>query len=477
MTSHPDPNAAPDLAGLCGGAPIGIAVIDRSEIVRFANPAFQTFLDAEQDPLGRPLDDLLPADRYELLKRHVLLAFGGKTIVYRDDGQDTRPVRSPPPHNLGTVTVVPFPGDASKVCVYVSPRGSIDSGESVEANFSRLVNTCQDAVVFIDERSRITFFNPAAQSMFGYALDEVIDQEVALLMPEPYAGEHAGYIEHYQTTGEMKAIGRIRRVHARRKGGDVFPIELSVTELRINRHARYGAFIRDVSDTVRLQSELVEKERLSTIGLSASMLAHEVGNPLNNMALHAQILERRLGAEGHALIDKASSITSEIRRLARLLEEFRQYGRPQTPEYESVDIGRLVHQVITTQLRGIANDSIRIDLIAAESLPSIQVHRDKLQQVLLNLGKNAIEAMPDGGDLTFRLFADADVLTIEVQDTGVGIADDVDVFQPFKTTKDSGTGLGLPIVRRIISTHGGTVRHTSTVGKGTTFIITLPLRR
>ena len=129
-----------------------------------------------------------------------------------------------------------------------------------------LIETTQDAVVSIDRRGCIVLFNGAAERVFGYGADEIVGRKVNDLMAEPYATEHDEYIARYEKTGEARAIGRIRTVTARRKDGEPFPIELSVTEIAVDQDAHYAAFIRDISEKTRLQSQLVDSERLAAIG-------------------------------------------------------------------------------------------------------------------------------------------------------------------------------------------------------------------
>ena len=124
--------------------------------------------------------------------------------------------------------------------------------------------------------------------------DEVIGQKVNMLMAEPYATEHDEYIARYESTGEARAIGRIRTVTARRKNGEPFPIELSVTEIAVDQDVHYAAFIRDISEKTRLQGQLLESERLAAIGTTAAKIGHELANPLNGMSLTIQLLEQRL---------------------------------------------------------------------------------------------------------------------------------------------------------------------------------------
>ena len=213
-----------------------------------------------------------------------------------------------------------------------------------EAWVRSLIETTQDAVVSIDRQARIVLFNPAAQRIFGYRPEEVVGQKVNMLMPEPYTSEHDGYIERYERTGEAHAIGRIRTVTAKRKNGETFPIELSVAKIPSDQEAQYGAFIRDISDKVKLQQQAVESDRLATIGSMAAKFGHELGNPLNGMSLTVQLLEQRLRKQSPALDEQATStlarLKTEISRLDTLLQDFRSLSRKESYNFRPAEIGR-----------------------------------------------------------------------------------------------------------------------------------------
>ena len=341
-----------------------------------------------------------------------------------------------------------------------------------------LIQTTQDALVTIDRESRIVLFNPAAQRIFGYAPEEVIGEDVSVLMPPPYRSEHAGYVERYERTGEARAIGRIRVVEALRKSGERFPIELSVAAVEVDGETRYGAFIRDISEKVRLQEELIDQRRLAAVGQTSATLAHEIGNPLNNMVLTAKVLERRLkklGVEDERAHGSLASITEEIRRLNDLLDEFRSLAKRQRLEMRPLDLRSMIDRVCQEHRASLTIHGVTIAHRIPEALPTIHADQGKLKQVLLNLCKNAVEAMPEGGGIEVTCRTDPEEAVIEITDTGPGIPEGLDVFEPFKTTKDQGTGLGLAIAKRIVGGHGGSITHRPASGGGTTFEIRLPL--
>lgn len=338
------------------------------------------------------------------------------------------------------------------------------------------METCRDSVVFIDRVGTVKLANPATLTMFGYTEEELLGADVRMLMSEPYATDHQSYIDRYESTGEARAIGHIRQVSARRKNGEEFPIELSVTQISETEDgARYGAFIRDVGDRVRLQGELMHRERAATVGTTASMLVHEIGNPLNNMALQLQALKRRLKKldDAEASVEKVDACAKEIERLNRLVQEFRALSGRRRIVRRPLRMTRLVESVLTNLMR--LRHGITVERRFEDAEVEVMADSDKIQQVFLNLLHNAVDAMPEGGTLTLRTQRSAAEYILEVTDTGDGVPAGLDVFEPFVTTKPHGTGLGLAICGEIVREHEGHLTFESVEGEGTTFRMTVPL--
>lgn len=369
-------------------------------------------------------------------------------------------------------------GDNEVPTGYVGTTAELTEHRGAETWISRLIDTTQDAVISSDRQGRIGLFNPAAERIFGYALHEVQDQHVRLLMPDPYAREHDSYIDRYERTHVPCVIGRVRMVSARRKNGEVFPMELSVTEVGTDDEVRYVAFIRDVSERVRLQEQLFNHERLATIGTTAAKLAHEIGNPLTGMSLAIQLLEQRLRelSADVTIQMSARALRNQTNRLTHLLAEFRSLSRRQSFTFSPTQLPEVIREVINTELGLYAKRKVVVEQIFPAELPHVIADQDKLKQVILNLCKNAVEAMPDGGTLTMRAHPAGESIQIEVADTGTGIPNGINIFEPFTTTKKEGTGLGLAIVLEIVNAHKGTLTYRSEPGKGTTFVVTLPLQ-
>lgn len=455
--------------------PDAVLVNFKKRIV-YANNAAARLLGAAsaEDLLGRsPFEFVDPERRAEVEQRYARALASGQP----NPPSMQRRIRAGGAFVYVETVSAPLPWDDG-MAVQVIMR-DVTEQRRAEAWVHSLVETTQDAVISIDRQARVVLFNPAAQRIFGYRPEEVVGQKVNMLMPEPYFSEHDGYIERYERTGQAQAIGRIRTATAKRKNGETFPIELSVAKISTEQEAQYGAFIRDISEKTRLQQRAMESDRLATIGTMAAKFGHELGNPLNGMSLTIQLLEQRLRKQLPALDEPVNStmtrLKSEISRLNSLLQDFRSLSRKETYNFQPIQLAELVTEAIEIELPHYAELGVNVERRFAPDLPRVRVDIDKMKQVILNLAKNAVEAMPNGGNLLFAGSTDRSAVTLEITDTGAGIPGEVDVFEPFFTTKSFGTGIGMTIVRQILAAHGGGISYTSQVGKGTTFNIQLPL--
>ena len=430
---------------------------------------------AADEVVGRPVSLLIPSHRSNELPQILERIRHGERIEH----YETERVRKDGRQISVSLTFSPITDAVGNMLGASAIARDITAQQRAEIQFRSLISTTQDAVISIDRQGGIDLFNPAAERIFGYARSEVQGQKLQLLMPEPYASEHDEYVTRYERTGERRAIGRTRTVAARRKNGEVFPIELSVAEFGGGSDVRYGAFIRDISEKVHLQEQLIERERLAAIGTTVAKLVHEIGNPLNGMAVATQLLQRRLDRYGERLDDKvyesAQSLRTEVARLSQLLQEFRSLSRRQQFIFQPTNLAAVVQEIFVSELPHYTERGVRVEQNLPPDLPAVMADGNRLKQALLNLCKNALEAMPDGGTLAVRASNSRERVTVEVTDTGRGIPAGVNIFEPFVTTKPEGTGLGLPIVRQIVAAHGGVLTHASELGRGTTFLMTLPL--
>jgi two-component system sensor kinase FixL len=453
-------------------SPVGYMTLDRGGCIREIN------LSAAQ-MLGRPRR-YLKGSRFarfvDAAQRDDFNRFYKK--LFQSGGRDELELRLWSKDNAAVTAVisgVAIIGGVGDVDVCQMAITDITVRVAAEHWRQKLIETTQDAVIAIDADAQIVLFNSAAESIFGYTSAEVVGKKVNMLMAEPYQREHDRYIAHYERTGERRAIGRIREVTARRKNGEVFPIELSVTELGESDEPRYAAFIRDVSEKTNLQADLLERTRLATVGETATQMAHEIANPLNGIAMSIEVLERRMLANHDTSAQTTlKRIANELSRLKSLLFDVRDLSREPKYTRRPLALNAIVEEICVEQRPICKSEGILVKAEMESGLPLVFADGDRIKQVLLNLWKNAEEAMPDGGTLTLYGYPSKDRVILEVRDTGSGIAADQDVFRPFKSTKAGGSGLGLVISRQIVMAHGGTLTYTSSVGKGTSFFLSLP---
>ncbi len=372
-------------------------------------------------------------------------------------------------------------GVASILRDVTAHRRSDDAQRENEARIRGILETAVDGIITIYENGIVESFNPAAARIFGYTAEEVIGKSVNILMPPPYREQHDTYISNYLATGTKKIIGIGREVSGRRKDGSVFPVHLSVSEVHIGARRLFTGIVRDLTEQKRLERQVLHGERLATIGKMAAKVAHEIRSPLSSISLNAELLGDELDSYRGVNTDEAQSllhsISTEIDRVTSLTEEYLQFSRLPESQLLKGDINRLIEDLIEFMRHEVRHKKIEVEYEIKEK--SLQVNFDpvQLRRALLNMIRNAIDAMPKGGKLRILIErADGNAI-IHIQDNGVGISQEQmeRIFDPFFTTKDFGTGLGLAVVQQIIDEHRGQISCHSRVGQGTTFSIYLPL--
>jgi two-component system sensor kinase FixL len=363
--------------------------------------------------------------------------------------------------------------------------------ETLELNERRwqaILDTARDAIICIGPEGVVSLFNRAATEIFQYEPEEVVGKNVAILMPAPYRDEHDGYIARYRATGVAKAIGRIREVQAQRKNGEIFPIELSVSEARVADQVLYSAILRDVSDRHAMEVALQDarrvaeqRERLADIGAITARIVHDLGNPLAGLSMQAQLIHRRATRDpdrpSRDLAAPAERIMSEVRRLDRLIKDFLDFARQQRLDLRPLAVAAFHDRCVELWRPVAAARDITLDLTVAADVPPIMADEGKLRRVLDNLLKNALEAVDRGPgrvEVAATTLA-SERVRIAVSDTGPGVAENVELFRLFETTKRDGSGLGLSIAKQIVVAHGGEIGCTPRVPHGTIFHVDLPL--
>jgi two-component system sensor kinase FixL len=358
-----------------------------------------------------------------------------------------------------------------------------------EAHLQSILDTIPDAMIVIDERGVMVSFSSAAERLFGYRAAEAVGRNVNHLMPSPYRENHDAYLARYLATGERRIIGIGRVVVGERKDGSTFPMELAVGEMHSRNQRFFTGFIRDLTERQKtearmqeLQSELVHMSRLTAMGEMASTLAHELNQPLSAIANYLKGSRRMLEASQdersvkvHDALDKAAEQALRAGQIIRRLRDFVARG---DSERQVEGLKKLVEEASALALVGAKEQDVRVRFQFDPAVDLVLADKVQIQQVLLNLMRNAIEAMESSPRRELLLATsktEDDKVMIEVSDTGTGISEEIanQLFQPFVTTKRHGMGVGLSISRTIVRAHGGDIWVEPNPGGGTIFRFTL----
>jgi len=357
------------------------------------------------------------------------------------------------------------------------------------AHLASILDTVPDAMIVIDERGIIQSFSTAAQRLFGYEPAEVIGKNIKIMMPSPYHENHDGYLARYLRTGERRIIGIGRVVVGERKDRSTFPMELAVGEMKSGDQRYFTGFIRDLTERQKtearlqeLQSELVHISRLTAMGEMASALAHELNQPLsaitNYMKGSRRLLEQTTDERAGVVREAMDSAAEQAIRAGQIIRRLRDFVARGESERRVESMAKLVEEASALALVGVKDQGIHVRFQLSQSNDLVLVDKVQTQQVLLNLIRNAVEAMHDSPRrelLISTIPAEDGMLLVSVADTGSGISPEVSdqLFRPFVTTKRQGMGVGLSISRTIIESHGGRIWIEPNPGGGTVFRFTV----
>ena len=358
------------------------------------------------------------------------------------------------------------------------------------ALFRLLVSTAVDGILVIDDAGTVRFYNQACRKLFGYEPAEVIGRNVRMLMPTPYRQEHDGYLKNYRTTGERKIIGIGREVMAQRQDGSVFPIYLSVGEGVFEGETVFVGIVHDITERhvaarqlQELQSELIHVSRLNEMGHMSSALAHELNQPLAAIMNYLRAAQRTMAAVDEAPVVRAREMmdkaVEQTGRAGQIIKRLREFTEKRDTSRATESLNRVIDEAIALALVGTAPVAIKVSRDFASDLPDIVIDRIQIQQVVLNLVRNAVEAMENMPvrrlDVVTGLTDEGHVLA-SFRDTGPGLPEEVArrLFEAFVTTKENGMGIGLSICRSIVEAHGGHLWMTPAPDGGTEFHFSLP---
>ncbi|MBK6411626.1 PAS domain S-box protein [Sphingopyxis sp.] len=380
-------------------------------------------------------------------------------------------------------------GFATVVSDITSRRATEDALRAQESHLRSILSTVPDAMVVIDDQGKILSFSAAAERLFGYSEAELLGANVSALMPSPDRDRHDGYIERYLATGEKRIIGIGRVVFAQRKDGSTFPMELSIGEATGEVHPLFTGFIRDLTERQNtearleaLQSELIHVSRVSAMGTMASTLAHELNQPLTAVANYVEAIRDMFAKPepyDHPMIREALDDTAkEALRAGHIVRRLRDFVARGEVEKTIEKLPALINEAAVLGLMGAREKGVepRFDLDPYAS--PVLVDKVQIQQVLINLIRNAVEAMSASRERRLTVSSQPDqpgYVRVIVADTGPGVAPEVaeQLFTAFVSTKTEGMGLGLSICRTIVEAHGGRIWMEAGADGGSEFHFTL----
>lgn len=438
--------------------------------------------------IGRPITIIVPPDRIEEESSILERVRRGERMVHFEtlrQRKDGRPV----PVSLTISPVCDADGTVIGVSKIARDLSEIERVNQQlrrrEALLRSILDTVPDALVVIDEYGLIQSFSAAAERLFGFLPGEVVGRNVSILMPSPYREQHDGYLARYLSTGERHIIGIGRIVVGQRKDGSTFPMELAVGEVNLTGDRLFTGFIRDLTEhqdrerhLSELQSELIHVSRLNELGQMVSALAHEVNQPLTAMSNYVSGMRRLLAAGKRQDAELAMErIAEQAGRARQIIQRLRNLVTKNAGERRVESLTTVIEEASALALVGIGQGlklKIQVAAVAAEAV----IDRIQIQQVLLNLMRNAAEAMDSSArrELSITTSRAEDMIEISVADTGPGLPELVRarLFEPFVTTKPNGMGVGLSVCRAIVEAHGGELRAEDAEGGGTVFRLTVP---
>ena len=367
-----------------------------------------------------------------------------------------------------------------------------DSQRAAEGAFDALMAAAVDAIIIIDENGVVLRFNPAAERLFGYAEQDIKGHNVSRLMPEPHRNRHDGYLRHHRETGEARIIGRGREEFGLRASGETFPMFLSVGRVEQAGARGYVGIIRDLTEfratqeqVRQLEEQLLHADRLVILGELTAGIAHEINQPLTAIAAYADAGCKLAERDGKDVPEDLKSICGRIgeqsRRAAEVVQRLRKLVRSGRVSKSRQDLNRIIRNILLLFEFEVKKSNIELQFLPLEKLEELYVDEVQIQQIMVNLVKNSLDALaelnrPDGR-IEIRVERRTAHVEVSVTDNGPGVpeASRPRLFEPFFTSKPRGVGLGLSICKNIAAAHGGNLQYSEPPGGGSRFTLSLPL--
>ncbi len=480
----------------------GIMIADSSDCIVQVNSAVEMMLGYSREELvGKYLWELIPDDEEHHNKvRDVILdlkkkeRLSGVEQVWRKKDGGLFYVEV----NFSMIKDIKSNAAGSLACIRdINDRKKAEEElRRSEERFHSLVENANDAIISTDKRGRIISFNKKAEQMFGYTRDEILGKSVVLLSPERARERQEKMFEDFSKTNTLYIVGKTMEGEGLRKDGHEFPMEGSTFIIEVGGESILTVMIRDISDRKGMEERLLQSEKLKSLGELAGGVAHNFNNILAIILGRTQLLRRN--TETPPEKKERRKLFQELRKSLDIIERasfdgadtvrrIQEFSRKKDEDYNNknftdVDLNEVVNSTLEfTKVKWqdeAVSRGIKISITKElDSLAPVSGNPSELREVFINLINNAIDALPEGGTIKIKTFMDNGNVVGVIEDTGVGIAKDVQdkIFDPFFTTKGvQSTGLGMSVSYGIIHRHHGTIVLESAEDKGTSFTITIP---
>lgn len=442
---------------------------------------------AAAEIVGRHVSILYPAERREHLQRTLELA--ATQGVFKDQGERVRKNGS---LFLADVLITPLRDETGRLRGYAKMLRDVSERRRVEqesiASQARLRATVEgavDAIITIDQSGVMLSLNSAALRLFGYELGDSIGRNVKMLLPEPFRSGHDGYLADYLRTGEATIIGTGREVVGQRKDGSTVPLELTISEASYDGNRLLIAYLRDLTERRKTETHMqkLRADRLDLMAQMAAGVAHEINQPLSAIATYLstarRLLRRQPGESAETVEGILDSAVAQVMRAAQIIGHLRGFVASAEPDKTLQSLHELIRHACSVTDGNAKNSNVEVTLDLAAACDSVIIDKVQIRQVLVNLKRNAIEAMQGSAKrelvISTRL-VEGGMIRTDIADTGAGLSDDMSLlFEPFITTKTHGLGVGLSVSHSIVEAHYGNLWAESNPGGGAILSFTLPL--
>jgi two-component system NtrC family sensor kinase len=479
--------------------PARVSLLDRGQVHRYCNVEYAQLAGRPVgEILGRSIVDILGSAAYEALRPDAERALAGETVRWEGWMTFSRG------HRLVQRVYSPYrteAGDIEGYFVFARDLTESKSGEWLvpdqfaalqanEAVSSAITASALDCIIAIDESGIVIEFNPAAEKTFGYRRSEALGRPIAdLIVPPALRARHVEGLARYLRTGEANVLNKRIEIEGMRADGSIFPVELSIKEVRLPQHRLFTAYLRDLTpahearvEIERQREALHQSEKLAALGSLLAGVSHELNNPLSILIGNALILQTEVEATAPALAERAQRIQAAAERCGRIVRSFLAMARQRKTQPRPVEADFLIGNALQLLAYGLRAAGIEVTQDIASGLPLVMCDPDQITQVLTNLlvnAQQALEGEPRPRRINLSAAKDGDAVVIEVADNGPGIPSTLRsrVFDPFFTTKPigAGTGIGLAVSRGIVEAHGGALTLAASE-RGAHFVVRLPLQ-